>query len=395
MSRIAAFKVGFFGVAMCIVSNAASADATFQTLYAFTGGNDGGSPQSGLIMDAAGNLYGTTPLGGASSMGTLFKLAPDGTFILLHTFKGGRDGATPTGAALTLDGHGTIYGLTQAGGVANGGTAYRYRNGKLKILHSFGVGNDVAWPQSGLLMQPDGSLVGVTSYGGGSACTSGCGAIFKLAADGTETILHAFAGGTGDGSYPTGTPVRDLAGNLYGTTYYGGQANKGTVYRIAPDNTASVVYSFANPASNPYQGLTFDKHGNLFGTTAEMYGSFTGAVFEINTSNQESIVFNLAQGPGWGFGLTSLLPDGKGNLYGTVRDGGGNQACNIGTGCGAVVALDPRGQQITVLHAFGGSDGMTPYSGVVADGHGNFYGTTMAGGANNAGTIFKISTGTK
>jgi uncharacterized repeat protein (TIGR03803 family) len=386
-------------VALAMVSNAASADVTFQTLYSFTGTSDGAGPQSGLVMDAAGNLYGTTAKGGASNMGMLFKLAPDGTFAILHTFSGGRDGAVPTAAALTLDARGTIYGLTEQGGIANGGTAYRFRNGKMKVLHSFGVGSDSSWPQSGLLLQPDGSLVGTANQGGGAGCSQsgGCGTIFRLAPDGTETILHAFAGGTADGAGPTGTPVRDLAGNFYGTTSYGGQLNKGTVYKIAPAGTESLLYSFTYTASNPYQGLTLDKHGNLFGTTELGSPYNSGAVFKIDTESQESIVYDLSKGPGKGVGLTGFLADRKGNLYGTLFVGGGNQTgdCSYPGGCGAFFFLDPRTGQSTLLHGFGGSDGQNPYSGVITDGHGNYYGTTMWGGANNNGTIFKISTGTK
>jgi uncharacterized repeat protein (TIGR03803 family) len=390
--------VSFLALAMCAVASAASALPTYQTLYSFAGASDGANPQSGLVMDAAGNLYGTTPQGGASNLGTLFKLAPDGTFTLLHTFKGGRDGAAPTGAALTLGARGTIYGMTVNGGLANGGTVYRFRNGEMKVLHSFGLGNDGYWPSSGLLPQPDGSLVGITNAGGGSGCSSshGCGTIFRLAPDGTETILHAFAGGTGDGSGPVGTPVRDLAGNLFGTTYYGGQVNKGAVYRIATDGAASLLYSFINPATYPNQGLAIDKRGNLFGTTQQYLGAYTGAVFKIDTQSQESIVLDFSKGPGNGTGNVGLLPD-KGELYGTLTKGGGNQTgdCNFAGGCGAFFVIDPKRQQITVLHGFGGSDGLYPSAGVITDGRGNYYGTTSSGGAAGNGTIFKISMGFK
>ena len=408
MIRIGAFALSI--LALATASSAALAGATYKTLHSFSGASDGTYPQSGLVMDAAGNLYGTTPQGGAYDMGTLFKVMPDGTFTLLHTFKGGRDGAVPTGAALTLDGHGTIYGLTEQGGIANGGTAYRFRNGKMKVLHSFGVGDDSSWPQSGLLLQPDGSLVGTASQGGGAggaycAASRGCGTIFRLAPDGTETILHAFAGDAyNDGSGPTGTPVRDLAGNLYGTTYYGGQGDAGTVYRIAPDNTARILYVFTNPAVHPHQGLAIDREGNLFGTTEETSGHYATEVFEVDNKNQESIVYDLSAGTGNGVGLTSLLADRKGNLYGTLASGGGNRtgACEQYGGCGAFFVLDPWSHQVTVLHGFGGSDGQLPYSGVVTDGRGNFYGTTKWGGLtkwNNGystnGTLFKISMGTK
>jgi uncharacterized repeat protein (TIGR03803 family) len=397
MVRGSAFALGVLAFATLAGSDRAAADATYQTLYSFTGGSDGARPRSGLVMDAAGNLYGTTPMGGTSNLGTLFRLAPDGTFTLLHGFAGGRDGAVPTAAALTLDSHGTIYGMTEQGGVANGGTAYRFRNGKITILHSFGVGEDSYWPQSGLLMQPDGSLVGTASAGGGAGCPYyGCGTIFRLAPDGTETILHAFAGDSSDGAGPTGTPVRDRMGNLYGTTWTGGGHNEGTVYKVAPDGTESILYNFADTASYPYQGLAIDRRGNLFGTTVRTFNEFAGTVFEIDARGRESNVLSFLNGPGYGTGLTGLLTDRRGNLYGTLAEGGGNQTgdCTDAGGCGAFFVITPD-RQITVLHGFGGTDGEIPYGSVITDGRGNFFGTTMSDGRNNDGTIFRISMGTK
>src|ERR1700729_3165158 len=124
MMRVTGFALGVFALAL---ATGASADATYQTLFSFTGGTDGYQPASALVVDAAGNLYGTSAQGGAYGLGTLFELAPDGTFSLLHTFKGGRDGAGPTAAALTFGDHGALYGLTANGGTANGGPARRYR----------------------------------------------------------------------------------------------------------------------------------------------------------------------------------------------------------------------------------------------------------------------------
>jgi uncharacterized repeat protein (TIGR03803 family) len=398
MIRGSAFALGFLALSTFATPDGASADATYQTLYTFTGGSDGAQPQSGLVMDAAGNIYGTTPMGGASNLGTLFRLAPDGTFTVLHGFKSGRDGAIPTAAPLTLDAHGTIYGMTEQGGTANGGTAYRFRNGRMTVLHSFGVDNDSYWPRSGLLLQPDGSFVGTAYAGGGAGCTTsrGCGTIFRLAPDGTETILHAFAGGDSDGSSPIGTPVRDLAGNLYGATYEGGPQNHGTVFRIAPDGTASLLYSFTSLATYPDQGLAIDKRGNLFGTTTQLSYSFVNTVFEVDASGWESGVLNFGN-TGYETGLTGMLTDRKGNLYGTLATGGGNHTgdCLNAGGCGVFFVIASKTHQVTVLHAFGGSDGLYPTGSVISDGHGNFYGTTFRGGSTNNGTIFKISMGTK
>jgi len=393
MIRIGAFALSI--LALATASSAASADATYQTLHSFSGVGDGANPKSGLVMDAAGNLYGTTPQGGASDMGTLFKVAPDGTFTLLHAFQGGRDGAKPTASALTVDAHGTIYGLTEQGGIANGGTAYRFRGGKLSVLHSFGVDNDSSWPRSGLLLQPDGTLVGTASQGGGAggatcAVSRGCGTIFRLAPDGTETIIHAFSGdANNDGASPIGTPVRDLAGNLYGATYYGGQGNSGTVYKITTDGTEKILSQ--GYFSHPEQGLAIDEHGNLFGTASKV-------IFEVKGKNRNAILFDFSSLPYLGVSLASLFVDANNNLYGTFSDGGGNFGgdCAFYAGCGAFFVIAPRTQQFTVLYGFGGSEGLYPNGGVIGDGHGNFYGTTPVGGGDSTyGTIFKISMGTK
>lgn len=399
MVRGSGFALGFaLALATATAATAARADATYQTLYTFTGGTDGDHPQSGLAMDADGNLYGTAPHGGADGLGTLFKLAPGGDFTLLHTFKGGRDGAVPTAAALTLDAHGTIYGMTEQGGRVNGGTAYRFKNGRMTVLHAFGIGNDGYLPRAGLLPQPDGSFVGVTVAGGGSGCESfrGCGTIFRLASDGTVSVLHAFAGGDGDGSGPTGTPVRDRAGNLYGTTVEGGHGDKGALYKLAPDGSESVLYFFNTAASYPYQGLTIDKHGSVYGSVQMSNNTSAGSIFKLDAKGRESTMYKLVNGPGYGTGLPGMVRDPAGNLYGTLSVGGGNQTgdCHFAGGCGALFLLAPD-KTMTVLHGFGGTDGQYPEGGVIRDAAGNFYGTTMWGGAAGHGTIFKITMGTK
>jgi uncharacterized repeat protein (TIGR03803 family) len=394
MMRVTGFALGVFALTL---ASGASADATYQTLYSFTGGTDGYNPSSALVMDAAGNLYGTSAQGGAYGLGTLFELATDGTFSLLHTFKGGRDGAGPTAAALAMGNHGTLYGLTVNGGAANGGTAWRYRNGRMVVLHSFGVGQDGYAPSSGVMLEPDGSLVGTTGLGGGAGCPiyKGCGALFRVASDGSETLLHTFAGGASDGSDPAGTPVRDLAGNYYGATSEGGPHDAGTVYKVAPDGTESLVYALPSTLSEPLQGLTIDKHGNLFGTTQYVGNQVEQTLFEIDAQGQKKNVFDFSN-LGYGTGLQALLRESDGSLVGTLSRGGGNQTggCVFAGGCGALFVVTPA-KQMTVLHAFGGTDGLYPGGGVVRDASGNFYGTTSEGGAYSHGTIFKITMGTK
>ena len=197
-------------------------------LYSFTNGLDGGYPFGGLVRDSSGNLYGTTYSGGASSVGTVFKVTKTGTETVLHSFAGGADGEYPY-ASLVRDSSGNLYGTTSEGGASNVGTAFKVTpTGHETVLYSFAGGTDGANPFAGLVRDRKGNLYGTTEAGD----SSGVGTVFKLTATGQETVLHTFTGGTTDGANPFGGLVRDAAGNLYGTTFVGGAFGHGAVYEI-------------------------------------------------------------------------------------------------------------------------------------------------------------------
>ncbi|MBV9991273.1 MAG: hypothetical protein JOZ72_08255 [Alphaproteobacteria bacterium] len=373
-----------------LFATAATAAAEYRTLHSFNL-TDGDHPQSGLVMDGDGNLYGTAPVGGAHNLGVVFRVAPDGTFRVLHDFKGGHDGATPSPTPLVVGPDGALYGTTREGGVANGGTLFRMkRGGKMKILHSFGVGGDGYAPASDVHFDGQGNMIGTTNLGG----ASDGGVVYRIAPDGTETVLHSFAGGAGDGLNPNGTLAEDGAGNLFGTTYKGGANDKGTVYKLAPDAAVSVLFGFTSGYANPMQGPTLDRHGNLFGTTTMQSNAVVSDIFMVTPKGEGSIVYR----PGVEMGSTAapMLIDRKGNLFGTTPLGGGNQTggCFTAGGCGMFFMLAPD-RTFTDLHGFGGSDGLIPTGSVVSDGHGNYYGTTMWGGDDAHGAVFEISTGAK
>jgi uncharacterized repeat protein (TIGR03803 family) len=261
-------------------------------LYSFQSGpTDGRAPGAGVIMDASGNLYGTTTVGGISncapyySCGTVFKLAPDGTETVLYTFckqTNCTDGANPYGG-LIEDGAGNLYGTTSRGGANNDGTVFKVAaNGTETVLYSFcsrANCSDGGVPYSGLIQDAGGNFYGTTVSGGSVAGTcrnDGCGTVFKLAPDGTETVLHAFSGYPGDGRAPYAGVIADSSGNLYGTTYNGGPAKKhngfGVVFELSPSGRETVLKSFSNKARQvdgllPYAGLFLDGAGNLYGTT--------------------------------------------------------------------------------------------------------------------------------
>jgi len=253
-----------------------------RVLYSFTPGSDGEYPGSGLIQDASGNLYGTTGYGGVSGNGTVFKISKSGKEKILHSFTGS-DGQYPF-CTLLMDGSGNFYGTTSSGGDFGFGTVFRLsHNGKVKSLHSFADGTDGANPYSGLVQDQQGNFYGTTYYGGAGCQGYDCGTVFKITARGKETVLHAF--GLYDGHYPDfGTLALNAAGNLYGTTYAGGQGDMGVVFKVNSNSgKENIVYTFTGGPDEgfPVAGLVQDASGNLYGTTLGNPPSSNGTVFRI------------------------------------------------------------------------------------------------------------------
>jgi uncharacterized repeat protein (TIGR03803 family) len=277
---------GAFGAGVVFKTN----DSGFvQVLHSFTGGADGANPVSGLLRDPAGNLYGTTVNGGASNAGTVFKLDPSGAETVLYSFTGGTDGGNPA-AGLVQDAAGNLYGTTAEGGdtscfkPSGCGTIFELDKAGLEtVLHSFTGAPDGEFPGAGLVRDTAGNLYGTTTNGGaGTLCVSSCGTVFKLDSTGTETVLYRFTGGA-DGGNPDAGLVRDAAGNLDGTTIGGGAHNDGTVFELGIAGTETVLYSFTGQrgGSQPRAGLLRDSAGNLYGTT-EFGGAFdAGVVFKL------------------------------------------------------------------------------------------------------------------
>jgi uncharacterized repeat protein (TIGR03803 family) len=278
-------------------------------LYSFNGGKDGESPDAGVARDSAGNLYGTTYRGGGSGCrdsfgdgcGVVYKLSEDGVETVLHRFAGS-DGGAPV-ADLLLDQAGNAYGTTEYGGtghcnigVRTGcGTLFEVRkNGKFSVLYNFSGMKDGASPQAGLLADSAGNLYGTAYYGGDLTCKlreqAGCGVVFKLDKAGKETALHTFEGGT-DGALPISNLVGDPAGNLYGTTTEGGNPNCpqpslggcGVVFKLDRHNRETMLYSLtdSNDGETPVAGVVRDPAGNLYGTS--LIGIYNyGAAFEVS-----------------------------------------------------------------------------------------------------------------
>jgi uncharacterized repeat protein (TIGR03803 family) len=336
-----------------------SATGTETVLHSFTGA-DGGNPFAGLIRDVAGNLYGTTSSGGTDANGVVFKLSPGGSETVLYNFTGGADGAVPR-AGLVRDTAGNLYGTTPFGGatstcnppdgpgvprmqVANPGCGVVFKlspTGTETVLHTFTGGADGASPVADLIRDAEGNLYGTAATGGGGTCNQfvppGCGTVFKLGPSGTETVLHSFTGA--DGATPVAGLVRDAAGNLYGTTYTGG-ADYGVVFKVSATGTETVLHSFTlADGAVPRAGLLRDAAGNLYGTT-EIGGATStcappqgcGVVFELircdtaPTGYDFKVLHTFTGGADGASPLAGLVQDVGGNLYGTADAGGSGQS---------------------------------------------------------------------
>jgi uncharacterized repeat protein (TIGR03803 family) len=351
-------------------------------LHNFTGGADGGQPFGGVIRDAVGNLYGTTDYGGATGYGAVFKLDAAGRETVLYSFTGGNDGAAPM-SGLILDLEGNLYGTTLFGGLGTG-TVYKVdRTGHETVLYSFAGGNDGATPYAGVVRDPAGNIYGVT-WGGGSWNS---GTVYKVDTAGHETVLYNFTGRT-DGANPRTSAIRDLAGNLYGTTVAGGTGQAGVIYKVDAAGNYTVLYNF--PAGSdqwsPWAGgagVIRDSAGNLYGTTYSGGTANFGVVYKLDTNGGYTVLYNFTGRPDGANPQAGVIRDSAGNLYGTTLGGG---AWNAGT----VYQLDTAGHERVLYGFVSGRDGAGPDASVIRDPEGNLYGTTYGGGAADAGVVYKL-----
>jgi uncharacterized repeat protein (TIGR03803 family) len=325
---------------------------------------NGIQPMAGLLRDKEGNLYGTTVLGGDTKCfqygcGTVFKLDPTGKETVLHKFSGSRDGEMPE-ALLVEDSAGNLYGTTYLGGsVHNAGTVFKVDDkGTETVLHRFCSQTNCAdgrFPYSGVIINKAGKLFGVTTSGG----SIGAGEVFELDTTGKETVLYSFNGGS-DGSGPSSVLVADAAGNLYGTTQEGGNdqcggSGCGVVFEVSPHSdgswTESVLYVFCSLSNcadgeRPYAGpLIIDSAGNLYGTT--FFGgdpacgrTGCGVVFKLYKSGNETVLHSFTGSADGAYPWAGLIMDKAGNLYGAAGQGG-DLSCPIQNGCGVVFKITP------------------------------------------------------
>ena len=396
----------FISVLLFILLFIGSAIAqTEKVLYSFRGGADGTNPSTGLVADAAGNLFGTTTDGGSGACtggcGIVYELKPSPgggwTETVIYSFQG-PDGAAPA-AGLIFDQAGNLYGTTLSGGKYHDGTVFKltpFRGAWTEtVLHTF-TNNDGAYPAASLIFDKAGNLYGTTLFGGP---TRG-GTVFQLTLSGgvwTETVLHSFTG-RNDGIDPAASLILDQNGALYGTTM------GDNIFKLAPPApghtkwTLKTLYAFGGgPNRGPLSAGTLlaGKNGVLYGT--QKYGggpANAGAVFQLTPPAHhgawtETTIYSFAGGSDGLYPRAGVIADGAGNLYGTTAGDDQNSR-------GTVFKLTPPAQQggnwtKTTLHAFtGGNDGSGPSAGLIFGKGGVLYSTTAGGGSSGKGTVFKI-----
>jgi len=352
---------------------------TETVLFSFGGISDGAAPSFGsLVFDQAGNLYGTTSVGGltgegcsSAGCGTVFELSPPAsqggswTHTVIYEFSPG--GASYPIGGVVLDSAGNVYGTTSSGGTAGWGTVFELKPLSAagapwteQVLHSFAGGADGAAPQASVTIGTKNKIYGTTQEGG----SAGFGTVFELIPPSgsggawKKIVLHNFVGGK-DGAYPDGSVILDSAGNVYGTTVGGGPAGVGTVFQLMPPSAQGgpwrevVLYAFqADIGANPYDAPVLDHSGNLYGTTYQG-GSFNrGIVFRLAPPAESGGVWTFTTlhefvGGGDGvdegiFPLAGLTSGPDGSLYGTTWEGGSGGCQNdIYYGCGTVFRIAP------------------------------------------------------
>ncbi|HEY3939506.1 MAG TPA: choice-of-anchor tandem repeat GloVer-containing protein [Bryobacteraceae bacterium] len=227
----------------------------FHVLHAFGSGTDGASPNAGLIMDRAGNLFGTTTSGGAYGYGTVFEVTPNRDETVLYSFTGGSDGASPN-AGLLADKSGNLFGTAATGGSLNGGVVFEVaQDGTETVLHAFTGEPDGATPLGALISDKRGNMYGTTRLGG-----NGYGTVYRISATGTETVLDSFVFGPYP-AYPRSHLILDKSGNLFGMSPQGGSEGYGTIFEIAADGTETVLLSFTDGNN----GGSDCRHGLILG----------------------------------------------------------------------------------------------------------------------------------
>lgn len=347
----------------------------FTTLHSFDPAVDGGNSSSALIKGADNNLYALCSAGGAYNFGTAFKVSTSGVVTVLNNFNGASFGNAPYSTFIKGK-DSAYYATTSAGGAYGYGSIVKICGGVTSVLHSFNKSTEGGYPKGKLLLANDGNFYGMTSDGG----SKNAGTIFKLTPSGNFSVLYTFNSAT-DGGNPLGGLMQAKDGLLYGVTISGGSNTSGTIFKISLSGTFTLIRSFVNATDgNSCKGdLLQASDDNFYGMT-----STNGKIFKLTPSGTFSIIHTFNSSTDGYVAVGSLMQGNDGNLYGSCSDGGAGLA-------GTLFKISLSGT-FNVLHAFNNTtDGKAPKGTLLQDASGTLYGTTSIGGANNAGTIFRIA----
>ena len=384
-----------------------STAGTVTTLYSFDNTNTGYYPFGGLYQDSTGAFYGATRYGGVNTVGVVYKMtiaivsgSPVATVAPYYNFKGFNsttpslsEPGYPYYGELIKGSDGKLYGTTYSGGVNNYGAAYSLTIGAtptLSIIHSFNTGAGAGGynPYSGVTEGSDGKLYGTTYYGG----ANGSGTVYSLTKDGaTYTDIHDFSA-SADGANPQSQLTKSSTGTLYGTTFYGGPSNDGTLYKVA-SGVYSQLYAFdGNAGQYPVWQPIIASDGKLYGTTQAGGGgvgsSGGGIVYKYDLTANTISVFTKFDGIN-GYYPNAITQGTDKNFYGTSEYGGvTTEQAGYNNGNGSAFKISSSGA-ITLIYSFYTHTGYNPYGRVVQGPDGQFYGTTYQGGYHDYGTIYK------
>jgi uncharacterized repeat protein (TIGR03803 family) len=371
----------FIAAVACVFAfpRAASGQAAaYAVLHSFSG-EDGAAPRSSLIQAADGNFYGTTAAGGTANLGTVFRMAADGTVTVLHAFTGGpADGAEPL-ASLIQATDNRFYGTTNSGGIANLGTVFTMTvDGTLTVLHFFtGSPSDGANPQASLVQATDGHFYGTTAEGG----TWGVGTAFTMTADGTLTTLHSFS--VSEGCYPRAPLIQATDGHFYGTTSaWGFFPFGGTAFTMTVDGAVTVLHYFTSldDGAGP-GGLVQAADGSFYGTSGGGFyhgRGWNGVIFRMTATGELTPLAST-------MAASQLVQAVDGNFYGT------GAFPEVPLGQSSIFRMTPNGT-MTLLYSFiGGADGDGPKGGLIRATDGSLYGTASSGGASENGVVFRLT----
>jgi len=393
MKRTSIVRIAVLLLSMsCTAAPRAQASGyTLTTLHSFSGSTHGDMPTQALTLGKDGSFYGTTRGGGAYGGGTIFKITPAGVLTTLYSFTGVADGNQPA-EPLVQGTDGNFYGMTDQGGAHVNGTIFKITPaGVLTSLYSFTGGADGNWPTGALTQGSDESFYGTTEYGGAKGGANGHGNIFRITSAGVFTTIYSFNGGN-DGSDPIGSLTKGTDGNFYGTTTQDGANYGGTAYRITPTGAFTTIYTFTggNDGAQPYAPLTLGSDGNFYGTTPSGGAHSAGTVFKVTPAGGLTTLYAFTGAADGGHSQAPLTLGKDGSFYGTTPSGGANGAGTFFkmTSAGALTTISSFNWAATPFSAGGIQTTLT----LGADG--NFYSADGFGGANGAvglGTVYKVT----